>query len=89
MGEPLSPDCGFDFPMDDPHPAYNFFAPGSLPGFTCIPNTTTDGLGPTYHCWESRAEPQGAEGIEEDLATLFGDDDFEDDDSEGFDEEEV
>ncbi|GKF66635.1 hypothetical protein Tco_0193152, partial [Tanacetum coccineum] len=28
-------------------------------------------------------------GMDEDIAMLFGDDDFEDDDSEGFDEEEV
>ncbi|GKE85605.1 hypothetical protein Tco_1559347, partial [Tanacetum coccineum] len=24
MGEPLSPDRVFDFPMDEPHPAYGF-----------------------------------------------------------------
>nr|GEY47367.1 hypothetical protein [Tanacetum cinerariifolium] len=40
MGEPLSPDRVFDFLMDepDPHPAYDFFAPGSLPGCAGNPN---------------------------------------------------
>ncbi|GJT22915.1 hypothetical protein Tco_0892852 [Tanacetum coccineum] len=31
MGEPLSPDRVFDFPMDEPHPAYDYFAPALLP----------------------------------------------------------
>ncbi|GKG54149.1 hypothetical protein Tco_0557672, partial [Tanacetum coccineum] len=38
MGEPLSPDHVFDFPMDELHPAYGFFAPGSLPGYFGKPN---------------------------------------------------
>ncbi|GKE21018.1 hypothetical protein Tco_1432530 [Tanacetum coccineum] len=40
MGEPLSLDCVFDFPMDEPepHPAYDFFAPGPLPGYAGNPN---------------------------------------------------
>ncbi|GKB18049.1 hypothetical protein Tco_0851972 [Tanacetum coccineum] len=38
MGEPLSPDLVFDFPMDEPHPAYDFFAPGPLPGYVGNPN---------------------------------------------------
>ncbi|GJV11826.1 hypothetical protein Tco_1353367 [Tanacetum coccineum] len=38
MGEPLSPDRVFDFPMDEPHPAYGFFAPGSLLGYAGNPN---------------------------------------------------
>nr|GFB60061.1 hypothetical protein [Tanacetum cinerariifolium] len=37
MGESLSPDRVFDFPEDEPephpHPAYDFFAPGPLPGY--------------------------------------------------------
>nr|GEY41594.1 ribonuclease H-like domain-containing protein [Tanacetum cinerariifolium] len=35
MGEPLSPNRVFDFPVDEPdsHPAYDFFAPGPLPGY--------------------------------------------------------
>ncbi|GKC87591.1 hypothetical protein Tco_1148240 [Tanacetum coccineum] len=34
MSEPLSPDRVFDFPVDELelHPAYDFFAPGPLPG---------------------------------------------------------
>ncbi|GJX66902.1 hypothetical protein Tco_0302629 [Tanacetum coccineum] len=31
MGEPLSPDRVFDFPMDKPHPAYDYFALAPLP----------------------------------------------------------
>ncbi|GJS36753.1 hypothetical protein Tco_0535135 [Tanacetum coccineum] len=38
MGEPLSPDRVFDFPMDEPHPAYDFFAPRPLPGYAGDPN---------------------------------------------------
>ncbi|GKB03615.1 hypothetical protein Tco_0831758 [Tanacetum coccineum] len=40
MGEPLSPDRVFDFPMDEPepHPAYDLFAPGPLPGYDGNPN---------------------------------------------------
>ncbi|GKC76953.1 hypothetical protein Tco_1127727 [Tanacetum coccineum] len=35
MGEPLSPDRVFDFPVDklEPHPAYDIFAPRPLPGY--------------------------------------------------------
>nr|GFA24051.1 hypothetical protein [Tanacetum cinerariifolium] len=40
MGEPSSPDRVFDFPMDEPepHPAYDFFAPGQLLGYAGNPN---------------------------------------------------
>nr|GEW08890.1 hypothetical protein [Tanacetum cinerariifolium] len=40
MGKPLSPDRVFDFPMDEPEPqhAYDFFAPGPLPGYAGNPN---------------------------------------------------
>nr|GEY24962.1 hypothetical protein [Tanacetum cinerariifolium] len=40
MGEPLSPDRVFDFPMEEPkpHPAYDFLAPGPLPGYAGNPN---------------------------------------------------
>ncbi|GJX50846.1 hypothetical protein Tco_0277691 [Tanacetum coccineum] len=35
MGEPLSSDRVFEFPINElePHPAYDFFAPGPLPGY--------------------------------------------------------
>ncbi|GKB24310.1 hypothetical protein Tco_0863711 [Tanacetum coccineum] len=118
MGEPLSPDCGFDFPMDDPHPAYNFFAPGSLPGYAGNPNNNNGWIEVDIPLLGELGEPQGAEvdepmvvpaieevaepiveaeeqmvapviGMEEDLAMLFGDDDFKDDDFEGVDEVEV
>ncbi|GJU56693.1 hypothetical protein Tco_1234459 [Tanacetum coccineum] len=40
MGKPLSPDHVFDFHVDEPepHPAYDFFAPGPLPGYAGNPN---------------------------------------------------
>nr|GEU75369.1 hypothetical protein [Tanacetum cinerariifolium] len=40
MGEPLSPDRIFDFPMDEskPHLAYDFFAPGPLSRYAGNPN---------------------------------------------------
>ncbi|GJX28433.1 hypothetical protein Tco_0236512 [Tanacetum coccineum] len=122
MGEPLSPDRGFDFLMDEPHPAYNFFAPRPLPGYASNPNNNNGWIEadiPLLGELSKMGKPQGAEvdepmvvpaieevaepiveaeeqmvapviGMEEDLAMLFGEDDnFEDDDSEGFSEEEV
>ncbi|GJR31729.1 hypothetical protein Tco_1107961 [Tanacetum coccineum] len=46
MGEPLSPDRVFNFPIDElePHPAYNFFAPGPLPGYAGNPNNNNGWL---------------------------------------------
>ncbi|GJS53528.1 hypothetical protein Tco_0626890 [Tanacetum coccineum] len=38
MGKPLSPDRVFDFPMDEPHHAYDYFAPAPLPGYAGNPN---------------------------------------------------
>nr|GEV97842.1 hypothetical protein [Tanacetum cinerariifolium] len=40
MGESLSPDHVFNFPEDEPkpHPTYNFFAPGPLPGYAGYSN---------------------------------------------------
>ncbi|GKC46896.1 hypothetical protein Tco_1064618 [Tanacetum coccineum] len=45
MGEPLSPDRVFNFPMDKPesHPAYDFFAPRPLPGYAGKPNNNNNG----------------------------------------------
>nr|GEW55486.1 hypothetical protein [Tanacetum cinerariifolium] len=44
MGEPLSPDRVFDFPKDElePHPAYDFFVPGPLPGHAGNPNNNNN-----------------------------------------------
>ncbi|GKE46662.1 hypothetical protein Tco_1477920 [Tanacetum coccineum] len=117
MGEPLSPDRVFDFPIDEPepHPAYDFFAPGPLTGYVGNPNNNNGWLeaddyllrelkamvdepmvGPMVdEVAKPVAEAEEEEvvapvvGIDEDIAMLFGDDDFEDDASEGFDEEEV
>ncbi|GJT83318.1 hypothetical protein Tco_1057660 [Tanacetum coccineum] len=44
MGEPLSPDRVYDFPMDEPHPAYDFFAPAPLPGYAGNPNNNNGWL---------------------------------------------
>ncbi|GJZ81296.1 hypothetical protein Tco_0646290, partial [Tanacetum coccineum] len=109
--EPLSPDRVFDFPVDElePHPAYDFFALGPLPGYAGNPNNNNGWLEADDYLLEEleamadepmevaepmvvAEEPMVASVIdmEEDLIVLFGeDDDFEDDDSEGFDEEEV
>ncbi|GJY45334.1 hypothetical protein Tco_0434397 [Tanacetum coccineum] len=116
MGEPLSPDRVFDFPIDEPepHPTYDFFAPGLLPGYAG--NTKNNNgwieadvpllgelgvvadepmVGPIV---DEIAEPiveteeqviAPVVDMDKDVAMLFGDDDFEDDESEGFDEEEV
>nr|GEV76218.1 hypothetical protein [Tanacetum cinerariifolium] len=119
MGEPLLLDRIFDFPVDElePHPTYDFFIPGPLPGYVGNRNNNNVWLeADNYLLGELEAmvdepmvipaiEEEVAElvaeaeeeqvialvvGIEEDLARLFGeDDDFEDDASDGFDEEEV
>nr|GFD33962.1 hypothetical protein [Tanacetum cinerariifolium] len=84
MGESLSPYRMFDFPMDEPepHPAFDFFAPGPLPGYASIDEV-----------FESIAEGEEEViapviDVEKDIAMLFGDNDFSDDDTEGFDDEE-
>ncbi|GJY92258.1 hypothetical protein Tco_0508040 [Tanacetum coccineum] len=112
----MSPDRVFDFPADEPepHPTYDFFAPGPLPGYAGNPNNNNGWIetdvpllgelgvvadepmvGPMV---DEIAEPiDEAEeqmialvvDMDEDIAMLFGNDKFEDDASEGFDEEEV
>ncbi|GKB93508.1 hypothetical protein Tco_0979645 [Tanacetum coccineum] len=113
MGEPLSPDRLFDFPIDEsePHPAHDFFAPGPLPGYAGNPNNNNGWIEadvpllgelgvvadepmvgpivneivePIVEAEEQMIAP--VVGMDEDIAMMFGDDDF---DSEGFDEEEV
>ncbi|GJW92880.1 hypothetical protein Tco_0172552 [Tanacetum coccineum] len=44
MGESLSPDNVFNFPMNEPHPAYNFFAPAPLPRYAGNPNNNNGWL---------------------------------------------
>ncbi|GJZ87474.1 hypothetical protein Tco_0659084 [Tanacetum coccineum] len=119
MGEPLSPDRVFDFPMDEPepHPTYDFFAPGPLPGYAGNPNNANGWIEADVPLLGEMGEPLGAEAddpmggpvvdkiaepivemeeqvialvidVEEDIAMLFGDDDFSDDDSEGFEDDE-
>ncbi|GJR94817.1 hypothetical protein Tco_0266991 [Tanacetum coccineum] len=116
MGEPLSPDRVFDFPVDEPelHPAYDFFAPGPLPGYAGNPNNNNGWIKADVPLLRElgvvadelmvglmvneivelivKAEEQVIAlvvDMDEDVAMLFGNDDFKDDDFEGFDEEEV
>ncbi|GKE85106.1 hypothetical protein Tco_1558848, partial [Tanacetum coccineum] len=139
MGEPLSPDRVFDFPMDEPHPAYDFFAPAPLPGYAGNPNNNNGWLAaddyllgeleammdeqmvipavdkiaeqtvvpaveevdePAVEAEEEQVIAPVVDVVdgqmdapmidmEEDLVVIFGDDDFEDDASDGFGKEEV
>ncbi|GKA89731.1 hypothetical protein Tco_0811543 [Tanacetum coccineum] len=64
MGEPLSPNHVFDFPMDEPHPAYDFFAPGLLRGYAGNPNNMNGWIEadvPLLGELEEMGEPLGAE----------------------------
>ncbi|GKC27991.1 hypothetical protein Tco_1035285, partial [Tanacetum coccineum] len=50
--------------MDEPHPAYNFFAPGQLPGYTGNPNNNNGCIEadvPLLGDLGEKGEPQGAE----------------------------
>ncbi|GJX43504.1 hypothetical protein Tco_1399531 [Tanacetum coccineum] len=119
MGEPLSPDRAFDFPMDESEPqhAYDFFAPRSLPGYASKPNNMNGWIEADVLLLGEpgeMGEPLGVEvdelmvdpvidelaepivkveeqmvapvmNMEENLAMLFGDEDFNDD---GLDEDE-
>nr|GFA86084.1 hypothetical protein [Tanacetum cinerariifolium] len=94
MGEPLSPNRVFDYPADEPkpHPAFDFFAPGPLPGYAGNPNNNGWIKADVHLLGELEAVAD--EPKDEDIVVLFSDDDFEDDDlsddnSEGVEEEEV
>ncbi|GJY91862.1 hypothetical protein Tco_0507644 [Tanacetum coccineum] len=87
MDEPLSPDHVFDFPMNEPHPAYHFFLPAPLPEYAGNPNNNNGWLMADDYL-DCQADVEGQMDapmmdMEEDLAVLFGDDDFEDDASDG------
>nr|GEX26101.1 protein phosphatase 2C 16-like [Tanacetum cinerariifolium] len=98
MAEPLSPDRVFDYPVDEPesHPAYDFFAPGPLPGYAGNPNNNNGWIKADVpllgELGAEADEPMMIAPVidaEEDITMLFRDDDFSDDDSEGDEEEEV
>ncbi|GKE38658.1 hypothetical protein Tco_1462063 [Tanacetum coccineum] len=88
VGEPLSSDHVFDFPVDEPHPAYDYFAPGPLPGYVGNPNNTNGWIEadvPLLGELGELAEPiveveeqmfTPAIDMEEDLVVLFGNDNF-------------
>ncbi|GJV23530.1 hypothetical protein Tco_1376225 [Tanacetum coccineum] len=103
MGEPLSPNRVFNFPMDEPHPAYDFFAPTPLPKYAGNPNNNNGSLAaddyllgeleamviaPMIDIVEGQIDSSMIDMVE-DLAALFSDDNFEDDASDGFSEDEV
>nr|GFC77308.1 hypothetical protein [Tanacetum cinerariifolium] len=79
MGEPLSPDRVFDFPMDEPepHPAYDLFAPDRYQAALDEPM-----VGPLVDKIVElivEAEAQVIAPVidmDEDIAMLFGDDDL-------------
>nr|GEU78541.1 hypothetical protein [Tanacetum cinerariifolium] len=92
MGEPLSPDRVFNFLVDEPepHPAYDFFALGPLPGYSDEPMVgliIDEIVEPIVKIEEQMISP--VIDTDEDIAMLFGDHDFSDKDSEGVEEEEV
>ncbi|GKB22454.1 hypothetical protein Tco_0861855, partial [Tanacetum coccineum] len=95
MGEPLSPDRVFDFPMDEPepHPLMDF-SRRPLLGYAGNPNNANRWIEAYVPLLGEIGEPLGAEviapviDVDEDLAMLFGDDNFSDDDSDGFEDEE-
>ncbi|GKE83900.1 hypothetical protein Tco_1557642 [Tanacetum coccineum] len=105
MGEPLLPDHVFDFLVDElePHPTYDLFAPRLLLGYAGNPNNNNGWLAADDFLLgeleamvnEQMVVPAIEEmdapmmDMDEDLAALFGDDDFEDDASDEFGEEEV
>ncbi|GJT80308.1 hypothetical protein Tco_1054650 [Tanacetum coccineum] len=66
MGEPLSTDCVFDFPMDEPepHPVYDFFAPGPLPGYAGNPNNANGWIKADVPLLGEMGKPLGAEADE-------------------------
>ncbi|GJW51589.1 hypothetical protein Tco_0092940 [Tanacetum coccineum] len=97
----------------EPHPAYDFFAPGPLPGYAGNPNNNNGWIEADVPLLgelgavadepmvgslvDEIAEPivEAEEQViasvidmEEDIAMLFGDGDFSDDDSEGLEDEE-
>ncbi|GKC73001.1 hypothetical protein Tco_1118884 [Tanacetum coccineum] len=95
MGEPLSPDHVFDFPVDEsePYPAYDFFAPRLLPRYAGNPNNNNGWLeaddyllGELEDMVDEPMMDASVIDMEEDLVALLGDDNFEDDASDGFDE---
>ncbi|GKC18193.1 hypothetical protein Tco_1014975 [Tanacetum coccineum] len=117
MGKPLSLDCVFDFPTDEPgpHPAYEsqpllFWIHPRLHTLYKVKNRSRLGIN-IIHAIEEVAEPVAEVeeeqviaplvdmeeekmdalviDIEKDMAALFRDDDFDDDASDGFDEEDV
>nr|GFA07594.1 hypothetical protein [Tanacetum cinerariifolium] len=115
MGEPLSPDHVFDFPMDElePHPAYDFFMPGLLPRYAGNPKNNNGWIEADVPLLKElgamadelmvsplhdeiaepivKAEEQVIAPLidmNEDITMLFGDCDFSDDNSKGFEDKE-
>ncbi|GKB43307.1 hypothetical protein Tco_0888249 [Tanacetum coccineum] len=88
MGEPLSPDRVFDFLVDEPepHPAYDFFVPEPLLGHAGNPNNNNGWIEvdvPLLGELGAGADELMVVPIVDEIAKPI------DDDSEGFDKEEV
>ncbi|GJZ19614.1 hypothetical protein Tco_0556204 [Tanacetum coccineum] len=83
MGEPLSSDRVFNFPVDEsePHLAYDFLRRVDATGYD------DEIVEPIVEAEEHVIA--SVINMDDDIAMLFVHDDFGDDDSEGFDEEEV
>nr|GEX51741.1 putative reverse transcriptase domain-containing protein [Tanacetum cinerariifolium] len=115
IGEPLSPEDVFDFPIDEPEPhhAYDFFAPAPVPVYVgnlnnnnrwikadvsllgelgAVADEPMVGLlddeivEPIVEAEEQVIAP--VIDMDEDISMLFGDGDFSDDDSLGFEDKE-
>nr|GEU57408.1 hypothetical protein [Tanacetum cinerariifolium] len=99
MSEPLSSDRVFDFLVDElePHPAYDFFASGPLPGYAGNPNNKNEWIEANVPLFGELGvvadEPMVGpivdeidEPIVEAEEQEVNENDFENDDSEGFDE---
>nr|GEX45408.1 hypothetical protein [Tanacetum cinerariifolium] len=94
MGEPLSPDRVFDFPVDelDSHPAYDFCAPGPLLEYAGNPNNNngwSEADLPLLGELEVVADEPMVGPIVDEIGEPIVKAKEQADDSEGFDEEEV
>nr|GEV34738.1 hypothetical protein [Tanacetum cinerariifolium] len=86
MGEPLSPDRVFDFPMDEPEPhlTYDFFTPGRYQDEPMVGPLVDEIAELIVKMEEQVIAP--VIYMKEDITMLFGDGNFSDDDFEGFED---
>nr|GEV44335.1 hypothetical protein [Tanacetum cinerariifolium] len=94
VGEPLSPDHVFDFPVDEPepHPTYDFFMPRPLTGYAGNPNNNNGRIEadvPLLGELGAVADKLMVGPLDDEIAKPIVEAKEQDDDSEGFDEDEV